>query len=387
MLALLALYWACGRATNGPSVVLPPASLPAPVDRWAEAISKVEEDRGEPVGREAEVEVPPELKHHSDRRRFLALQVAEWRRLAYQIPHDFAHLTELIRQSQLVEMEPLGEDYVLYGVGHNASDAPFTHYDPRLKSDAPIYTNRLEGQKQLDSFALSLVQLRARVEELKQQIASTPRREAALRKTLIQQRIESAAQLAEIERDKEAITDYWARRENRKLLESEDRVLSELAADLGGVTYDLANSEDRRRLKVRLLGFIRPHAREVLLELARAYNSEFDRPLPVGSLIRTAEYQHQLGQTNKNAVRMVAPPHATGLAFDIYDAFMPAAEQDFLMKRIAGLEAAGKVEALREQRDHIHVFVFVSEPVDAAGVVKKTPNQAAGRAQSAGVIR
>jgi hypothetical protein len=37
---------------------------------------------------------------------------------------------------------------------------------------------------------------------------------------------------------------------------------------------------------------------------------------------------------------------------------MAADEQQFLMDRIAQLEQDGKVEALKERRNHIHVFVF-----------------------------
>src|SRR6185436_20869637 len=45
------------------------------------AISRVEEDRGEATGRLAVVQVPLELKHYGDRRLFLAVQLAEGRRL------------------------------------------------------------------------------------------------------------------------------------------------------------------------------------------------------------------------------------------------------------------------------------------------------------------
>jgi hypothetical protein len=44
---------------------------------WAEAVEKAKADRGEPAGGNAAVDVPPELKHYSDRYWFLATQVAE----------------------------------------------------------------------------------------------------------------------------------------------------------------------------------------------------------------------------------------------------------------------------------------------------------------------
>ena len=63
-------------------------------------------------------------------------------------------------------------------------------------------------------------------------------------------------------------------------------------------------------------------------------------------------------EKNPNATRISTPPHATGLAFDVYNFFMTATEQDYLMAVIARMKDAGRVEALRENRDHIHVFAF-----------------------------
>src|SRR2546423_4997478 len=56
---------------------------------WKQAVEKVKEDRGEPVGRQAAVDIPPELRQYSDTRRFLAIQVAEWRKYQFETPHDF----------------------------------------------------------------------------------------------------------------------------------------------------------------------------------------------------------------------------------------------------------------------------------------------------------
>jgi hypothetical protein len=152
-----------------------------------------------------------------------------------------------------------------------------------------------------------------------------------------------------------------------KELQSEYRVLAEVAAGLGGRSYDLAKPEDRRELKIRLLSFVRPEARDVLLEIGRSYRAKFNRPLPITSLVRPGDYQRHLRETNKSAATTAIPPHTTGLAFDVYDFFMSAAEQDYLMQEIARLKTAGRVEALREQRDHIHVFAFAEgrRPDDA----------------------
>ena len=65
------------------------------------------------------------------------------------------------------------------------------------------------------------------------------------------------------------------------------------------------------------------------------------------------------------------PPHTTGLAFDVYDRYMTAEEQRFLMDVVAGMKAAGRLEALRENRDHIHIFAFPDDrPPDEEQIAK-----------------
>jgi hypothetical protein len=61
---------------------------------------------------------------------------------------------------------------------------------------------------------------------------------------------------------------------------------------------------------------------------------------------------------NRNATTLDLPPHSTGRAFDVSYTFMGADEQNFVMSEIARLEAAGRVQALRERLNHIHVYAF-----------------------------
>ncbi len=98
------------------------------ITSWKEAAQKVVEDRGEPMGRQAKVEIPSQLRHYSDTRRFLAVQVAEWQKHRFQTPHDFAGLVKLIESGELVELQSVSSSYILYGVGGGASIEPFTHY-------------------------------------------------------------------------------------------------------------------------------------------------------------------------------------------------------------------------------------------------------------------
>jgi hypothetical protein len=66
-----------------------------------------------------------------------------------------------------------------------------------------------------------------------------------------------------------------------------------------------------------------------------------------------------LSKVNPNATLIDTPPHSTGLAFDINYRYMTAEEQAYVMAHLAGLEDAGRIEVLRENRDHYHVFAFI----------------------------
>ena len=96
-----------------PRVVSPaPTSAPDP-SSWAFAVARVEEARGS----SERLDTPVELMHHQDRRRFLAVQMADSREESYELPHDQAELVEMIKSGQLVAVKALGADHLLYDVG------------------------------------------------------------------------------------------------------------------------------------------------------------------------------------------------------------------------------------------------------------------------------
>jgi hypothetical protein len=198
----------------------------------------------------------------------------------------------------------------------------------------------------------------ARLASLQHDLQRAAKRDRARRQALTGQINEAKRAVTEITARKTLLESFYLNRERRRELANDYQTLVTLAADFGGKAYNLDNAAERRAFKVRLLSFLRPPARDILLEIAREYKAKFDRPLPVTSLIRPEQYQKHLGEKNPNATRIATPPHATGLAFDVYNFFMTAAEQDYLMEVIAHLKTAGRVEALRENRDHIHVFAF-----------------------------
>jgi hypothetical protein len=313
------------KAAEGPPVSISGAPVPfephttasaAPPDpfSWAAAIARVEEVRGS-AGR---ITTPEELRHHSDRRRFLAVQMADSKEERYALPHDVAALAQMIQRGELVGLRALGEHHILYDVGTDAREDPLAHYDLDSGKDVPLFPS-MEAYEAED------------------------------------------ARLAAGDRVKRDALAAWYRDPARaEMLFAEHRAVSDLAANFNGIAYDLQNPEDRTRFQVRLLSFIRPEARDVLRQLARAYNEEFDRLLPVSSLVRTERYQRRLSRVNRNAARVDIPPHATGMAFDISYKFMAADEQNFLMEHAARLEAEGRVEALRENRNAIHIYTFAN---------------------------
>lgn len=135
--------------------------------------------------------------------------------------------------------------------------------------------------------------------------------------------------------------------------------LQTLAKNFGGRSYDINNPSDREALKINMLSSLRPEALKILEEVASAYHRQFDRPLPVSSLIRPEQYQRALRRVNRNATVIETPPHTTGLAFDIDYRYMSGAEQSFVMTELARLKREGRIEAIRERNANYHVFAFL----------------------------
>lgn len=366
------------------TVAEPPASLPAPlVDPWKEAAAKIEEDRGEPMGRKAKVATPAELQHYSDRRRFLSIQTAAWQEQEYDVPEDYVALVDLIKKGELVELSPLGEAYILYGVGYSSTTEPFMHYDRKTGAEIPLLASEAEYQAIEQKLSQEAQPLQAKISELQKDLRKLSKRDRRQRRNL-QGQISSARQsLAKLTTRRKKLAEYYQNEARRQELTAEYEQLAQLAASLDGDKYDLKDPASRRKFKMRLLSFIRPEAKQVIEGLAASYKAKFDRHLPLTSLIRTTKYQEHLSKTNPNAARIAVPPHTTGLAFDVFYFYMTAEEQNFLMAEIAKLEEAGRVEALRENRDHIHIFAFADGRPPAESLVQ----QAMGRSAAPKVSR
>jgi hypothetical protein len=346
----------CLGCKRAPAPAQPPAA--ETVDPEKEAMAKVEQDRGELTGPSATVKVPAQLKRYTDRRRFLAVQAADLQANVDEVPTDFADLVPLIQRRELVEMKPMGADYILYGVGQSVSGEPFAHYDSGTRQDIQLAASEETFMAEVQQASNSVNESAARLAQLEIEWRRAPRRDRARRGFLSTEVATERAILTSAKAKSRLLAACYADPKRRKSILAEYQVLSDFARDFEGETYDLNDSIARRRLKIRLLSFIRPAGRDLLIQIAHAYKEKFDRLLPVSSLVRPVQYQHELGATNPNAARGSTPPHSTGLAFDVYYGYMNAAEQEYLMSVIARLKDEGRVEALREARNNIHVYVF-----------------------------
>ena len=325
---------------------------------WNQSVLKVKEDRGEPMGKQAKVEIPSELLHYSDSRRFLAIQVAEWKEHHFETPQDFVGLARQIEKGEMVELKRASDTYVLFGVGGIANQEPFTHYDQSSGKRVTLY-GEAELAREYTRIAESGAELENEIAGLRKELSSAAKA-ARSKRIKLQAEISGREKRLKAEREKkEQLDAYYGDAERRGQLLGDYQALATLAKSFSGRSYNMSDPSSRQEMKIRMLSFLRPEALKVLEEIAASYHQQFDRPLPVTSLVRPDEYQHMLNKVNPNATMIDTPPHSTGLAFDINYRYMTAEEQTYVMDYLARLEDAGRIEVLRENRDHYHVFAFI----------------------------
>ena len=142
------------------------------------------------------------------------------------------------------------------------------------------------------------------------------------------------------------------------------QTLAQLAANFSGTHYDLNNGADRKQMRMRLLRMFNRRAKPILEEVAAAYFGKFGRPLRVTSLTRSMDYQIGLNASNPNSFKVKGegslPPHTSGCAFDLARKHMTAEEQNFVMKKLAEMEDANKLDALIEYGVNacFHIFIY-----------------------------
>ncbi len=321
---------------------------------WAEAVEKVKADRGDVGGT---LEIPPELKHYSDRHWFLATQVAEVAEHQVQNCQDYVDLASMIERGEMVTVPGVTNTYVLFGVGAKADDGVFTRYEDDQTIGLYTESELSDAYRRLEQ---KRSQLESEIASVKSQSGALKRSERTKQKELQKQISARQQELKSTGEEKALLDRFYGRQDTRQQLLRDYDSLQKLAKNFGGRSYDLANSADRQALKVKMLSSLRPQALKILEQVADAYHSQFDRPLPVSSLVRPEQYQRALNRVNRNAVLIDTPPHSTGLAFDIDYRYMSAPEQTFVMAELARLKREGRIEVIRERSANYHVFVFLN---------------------------
>ncbi len=114
--------------------------------------------------------------------------------------------------------------------------------------------------------------------------------------------------------------------------------------------------------------YCRPWTASFLSDLANAHQAAFHKPLEVSSAVRTVEYQQRLMRSNGNAAPAegdIVSPHLTGATVDIAKKGLTHAELEWMRKRLAALETAGKIDVEEEFRQacfHITVYKEYAPP-------------------------
>ncbi|HEY3024558.1 MAG TPA: DUF5715 family protein [Pyrinomonadaceae bacterium] len=323
-------------------------------DLWTRSLEKVKEDRGG-TGNVA-LEIPTQLRHYEDRHWFLATQVAEVKKFSVQSVRDFVDLAAMIQRGEMVSVPAVTDTYILYGVGAKADHRAFTRWledhNIELYDDAELR----DAYARLES---ARTNLQKEISGLQKQSATLKKGYRAKQNELQKEINTRQQELKANDEDKTLLDQSYGSAENRRRLLDDYESLQALARNFHGRSFNLDDSNDRQAFKINMLSSLRPQALKILEEVAKAYHDKFDRPLPVSSLVRPAQYQHVLRRVNRNAVLIETPPHSTGLAFDIDYRYMSGAEQNFLMSELARMKDEGRIEVIRERSANFHLFVFL----------------------------
>jgi hypothetical protein len=331
-------------------------------DLWARSMEKVKEDRGDSgnVG----LEIPPELRHYSDRHWFLATQVAEVKKFNVRPVQDFVELAAMIERGEVVSVPAVTDTYILFGVGARVDDGVFTRYVAKQNIGLNDEAGLRDAYARLES---AHAKLQKDISDLQTQLAALKKGDSTKQDELQKEITARQQELKSNDEDRAQLDQYYGQSygqssgspESRPKLLRDYGSLQALAKNFGGRSFNLDYSSDRQALKVYLLSSLRPQALRILEEIAKEYHDKFDRPLPVSSLIRPEQYQRALRRVNRYAVLIDTPPHSTGLAFDIDYRYMSGAEQNFLMTELARLKDEGRIEVIRERGANYHVFAFI----------------------------
>jgi len=367
--------WQGQRAQESPGISAEPIA-----DTWDQAVEKVKADRGEPAGVNARVETPPELKHYEERHWFLATQVAEVTKSELHTCQDYMDLAAMIQRGEMVTVPAFTDTYILFGIGQRADDDAFSRYVDDRSIEIYDESQLTAAYKQLDD---KRAKLQSDITSLKSQATKLTKRERTKQRELQKEITAVQAELSSTDKDKAELEEIYGTAETRQRMFHDYDSLQLLAKNFAGRSFDLNNSTDRQAFKMTMLSSVRPPALKVMEEVAAAYHAQFGRRLPVSSLVRPEQYQRALRRVNRNAVLIDTPPHSTGLAFDIDFRYMSAAEQSFVMDKLAELKRNGRIEVIRERNANYHVFAFMNGTRPSDELITASLEEARGPQQQA----
>lgn len=108
--------------------------------------------------------------------------------------------------------------------------------------------------------------------------------------------------------------------------------------------------------------YCRPWTARFLVDLARAHEAIFHRPIEVNSAVRTVAYQEHLVRINGNAAPAVGgifSPHEMGATIDIAKKPMSREEIAWMRRCLLALELAGKIDVEEEfEQSCFHITVY-----------------------------
>src|SRR5262249_28332077 len=162
----------------------------------------------------------------------------------------------------------------------------------------PLYSNQNEIDKASAELKQRIAEANASTGDLSSQLRSLGRRDRRRAASLRAEISGKRNLIASLDQTKVRNDSWYGDSVHRSELLADYRRLQALASDFDGSFYALADPDARLEFKMKLLGYIRPAARDVLEEIAGDYDRQFKRPLPITSMIRTIEYQKELGEVN-----------------------------------------------------------------------------------------
>lgn len=185
------------------------------MNRWTLAVKQIKADRGEPTGKQAKVEIPQQVRHYGDTRRFLAIQVAEVKEHGLQTPQDLVELGEMVAKGEMVSLPPATDNYVLFGVGANAGKNAFTRYING--KSVPVY-NETGLRREYQEIADARLRREQEIATLKQEIIGLGKKERSKRAKLQSQITDAQAAIKASNENKELLDRYYNNADTRELL-------------------------------------------------------------------------------------------------------------------------------------------------------------------------